>query len=197
MSGKRRPDEEGDHVRPEIARAAIDAEDDGMGEFEDPWEDEIEEESEGEGEGDEGADDGEGTAMETDDRPAQAQVYLPGQQLQPGEVLEHDSSAYYMLHAVNVEWPCLSFDIIADSLGNGRTKVRRLKMETRLVHVLRPTELCRAVSAHGLHSRGHAGRRPTEQQADGAKDVATVQDAPGRRQWWASRRGLHCGGCEF
>ena len=27
-----------------------------------------------------------------------------------------------MLHAVNVEWPCLSFDILHDSLGEGRTK---------------------------------------------------------------------------
>eukprot|EP00128_Syssomonas_multiformis_P011241 Colp12_sorted_trinity150504_noHs@13926 len=49
-------------------------------------------------------------------------AYLPGQKLEEGEVLEHDESAYDMLHMVNVEWPCLSFDIITDGMGNGRTQ---------------------------------------------------------------------------
>ncbi|EZG43168.1 putative WD repeat protein [Gregarina niphandrodes] len=33
--------------------------------------------------------------------------------LEEDEVLEHDPSAYDMYHRINVEWPCLSFDIIS------------------------------------------------------------------------------------
>jgi ribosome assembly protein RRB1 len=29
-----------------------------------------------------------------------------------------------MLHRMNLEWPCLSFDIIRDNLGYQRTKVQ-------------------------------------------------------------------------
>lgn len=41
-------------------------------------------------------------------------VYLPGMELAEGEELEADPSAYVMLHKMNTEWPCLSFDIIKD-----------------------------------------------------------------------------------
>ena len=40
-----------------------------------------------------------------------------------GEEREVDQSAYEMLHSVNMEWPALSFDIIADALGDNRTTV--------------------------------------------------------------------------
>lgn len=45
---------------------------------------------------------------------------MPGQELQEDEVLEFDSSAYEMYHAMNVEWPCLSFDLISDKYGQDR-----------------------------------------------------------------------------
>ncbi|VVT52035.1 uncharacterized protein SAPINGB_P003295 [Magnusiomyces paraingens] len=50
------------------------------------------------------------------------QIYLPGisQPLGPDEVLEPDLSTYDMLHTVNVTWPCLSFDILEDNLGDQR-----------------------------------------------------------------------------
>lgn len=51
------------------------------------------------------------------------QVYLPGQELQNDEVLEADQSAYEMLHSMNVRWPCLSFDILWDNLGEDRKMV--------------------------------------------------------------------------
>lgn len=38
--------------------------------------------------------------------------------------MDYDSSAYIMFHAMNVEWPCMSFDIVRDSLGVKRTQVR-------------------------------------------------------------------------
>ena len=47
-------------------------------------------------------------------------VYLPGQALGEGEVLEADQSAYEMLHSMNVQWPCLSFDVLWDQLGDER-----------------------------------------------------------------------------
>lgn len=47
-------------------------------------------------------------------------VWMPGMQLEEGEELEADPSAYIMLHSMNTEWPCLSFDIAQDSLGSER-----------------------------------------------------------------------------
>ena len=44
-------------------------------------------------------------------------VYLPGDKLDIDEELVADQSTYEMLHRMNVEWPCLSFDIIPDKLG--------------------------------------------------------------------------------
>ena len=53
------------------------------------------------------------------------QVFKIGRdQLEEGEQLEVDNTAYRMYHRLNVEWPCLSFDIIADNLGANRTRVR-------------------------------------------------------------------------
>ena len=43
--------------------------------------------------------------------------------MEEGEQLEVDNTAYRMYHRLNVEWPCLSFDIIADNLGANRTRV--------------------------------------------------------------------------
>ncbi|KAJ8327540.1 hypothetical protein BDV3_003361 [Batrachochytrium dendrobatidis] len=101
--------------------------DEGMGEFEDNWGDDME------GDDDEGEvviapdSDDEDEQMQKDllqedeENEAPLQVYLPGQKLGENEVLVADQSAYQMLHTMNVEWPCLSFDIARDNLGAGRT----------------------------------------------------------------------------
>jgi len=46
---------------------------------------------------------------------------LPSRQkLAKDEVLEPDHTAYHMLHRMNVKWPCLSFDVLPDDLGEER-----------------------------------------------------------------------------
>lgn len=58
--------------------------------------------------------------MEVD---SQNQTFMIGRhKLSPGEVLEPDETAYEMLHRLEPPWPCLSFDIIRDHLGEGRAR---------------------------------------------------------------------------
>ena len=100
--------------------------------FEDPFGDEFEEEeievgdrdSEDEDD-DEGAMDEDGAGNDDDDDALKApkQVWRPGiDQLPEGEELEYDPSAYIMYHSLRTEWPCLSFDILRDNLGDVRQR---------------------------------------------------------------------------
>ena len=61
-------------------------------------------------------------AVEEEDEPEpEPQVFLPGSMpLAEDEVLVPDQTVYEMLHRMNVAWPCLSFDILRDALGNDR-----------------------------------------------------------------------------
>ena len=43
-------------------------------------------------------------------------------ELAEGDELEYDSTAYHMYHSLRPEWPCLSFDVIRDSLGTNRSR---------------------------------------------------------------------------
>ncbi|XP_013381956.1 glutamate-rich WD repeat-containing protein 1 [Lingula anatina] len=51
---------------------------------------------------------------------SEPKAYLPGTQLDDGEELVHDESAYVMYHQAHTGAPCLSFDILQDSLGDSR-----------------------------------------------------------------------------
>lgn len=49
------------------------------------------------------------------------QTFMPGRhKLEAGQSLAPDTSAYEMLHTLSTTWPCLSFDILPDSLGDSR-----------------------------------------------------------------------------
>eukprot|EP00771_Trimastix_marina_P003895 gnl/Trimastix_PCT/606.p1 GENE.gnl/Trimastix_PCT/606~~gnl/Trimastix_PCT/606.p1 ORF type:complete len:528 (+),score=165.63 gnl/Trimastix_PCT/606:42-1625(+) len=52
------------------------------------------------------------------DRDAYTLIYRPGDPLPDGEQLVYESKAYDMMHQLHVEWPCLSFDIMRDQLGD-------------------------------------------------------------------------------
>ena len=59
-----------------------------------------------------------------DENHAPKQVWRPGvDQIAEGEALEYDPSAYVMYHSLQTEWPCLSFDILKDDLGESRQRV--------------------------------------------------------------------------
>ncbi|KMZ62347.1 putative WD-repeat protein [Zostera marina] len=68
-----------------------------------------------------GSKSGKGSASSVPD--TTARVWRPGvDELEEGEELQFDPSAYNYLRAFNIGWPCLSFDIIRDSLGLVRTE---------------------------------------------------------------------------
>lgn len=49
------------------------------------------------------------------------QTFIPGRsKLAAGETLAPDPSTYDMLHTLTTTWPCLSFDIVRDNLGDNR-----------------------------------------------------------------------------
>ncbi|KAF9015584.1 glutamate-rich WD repeat containing 1 [Cyathus striatus] len=99
-----------------------------MGEFEDAWEDEIESDEEVVD-----ADDNQENGMdvdevlpaieESDEQPPPTNAFIPGTHvLGEGETLEPDDSVYTMRHSMNVNWPCLSFDVLRDNFGEERQR---------------------------------------------------------------------------
>ncbi|KAK9448460.1 WD40-repeat-containing domain protein [Limtongia smithiae] len=117
----------------EVADAA--SEDAGMGEFEDPYGDDFESEEEEEDEeiielnddeeeDVEMAEEGEASSSAVAAPPSQKEtprIYLPHRnELGKDEILEPDPTVYEMLHRVNLNWPCLSFDVLPDALGAER-----------------------------------------------------------------------------
>jgi len=92
-------------------------EEDGEGEEMDEDEEEEEEEKEEEEEEEEEDDDEDG---EGEDAPVR--IFRPGiDKVEEGEQLDVEPGTYEMLHRGQVDWPCLSFDILKDDLGLHRT----------------------------------------------------------------------------
>ncbi|MCJ1268147.1 ribosome biosynthesis protein rrb1 [Lobaria immixta] len=95
---------------------------DEVGEFEDEFEDEFDSEDEIFEAGADGRPDEEQEAEESRDAmDLDQQTFIPGRDhLAAGETLSPDTSTYEMLHTISTTWPCLSFDILNDSLGENR-----------------------------------------------------------------------------
>ncbi|EHA48166.1 hypothetical protein MCOR27_004427 [Pyricularia oryzae] len=119
LKGGRRPNGDADamdvddHPRPD------------MGEFEDEFEDEFESEDEVIEAGVDGRPDAEreaeekAGAMEVDG--GGPGTFIVGRsQLEAGQTLTPDPTTYDMLHSLSTPWPCLSFDVIRDGLGDNR-----------------------------------------------------------------------------
>lgn len=131
------PRHEGEDAPKAGAGEEYDAE---MGEFEDPYGDDFESEEEifeaGDdveneedpdakleaiGEEAEMEEDGVDSTTTTKQSKTTPGVFLPNRgTLGPDEVMEADPTTYHMLHSINVQWPCLSFDILEDNLGSER-----------------------------------------------------------------------------
>ncbi|EGS17912.1 putative ribosome assembly protein [Thermochaetoides thermophila DSM 1495] len=99
----------------------VDDKDNDMGEFEDEFEDEFSEEEIIEA-GVDGRPDTEREAEEMEVDSAAPETFIVGRtKLEPGQTLVPDASTYRMLHHLSTPWPCLSFDIIRDGLGDNRS----------------------------------------------------------------------------
>ncbi|KLU92769.1 ribosome assembly protein RRB1 [Magnaporthiopsis poae ATCC 64411] len=96
-----------------------------MGEFEDEFEDEFESEDEILEAGVDGRPDAEReaeekSAMDVDGGTGPGTFIVGRTKLEPGQILSPDPTTYDMLHSLTTPWPCLSFDIVRDSLGDNR-----------------------------------------------------------------------------
>lgn len=59
----------------------------------------------------------------TDKMEVDQQTFIPGRhKLDAGQVLAPDLTTYEMLHSLEAPWPCLSFDVLRDQLGEGRAR---------------------------------------------------------------------------
>merc|ERR1719259_204247 len=109
-----------DEVQTETVDQPKDEDEDDDNDFEDMSDSEEDDDEDEEDEDEEmSADDETGESVP----PTKTRVYLPGlDKLKPGEVLEHDPSAYVMLHRAEMNAPCLSFDILRDDDGDNRSE---------------------------------------------------------------------------
>jgi hypothetical protein len=63
------------------------------------------------------------TVEESPEAATPIRIFIPGvHSLGKDEVLEPDDSVYIMRHSMNVKWPCLSFDVLRDHLGDQRQR---------------------------------------------------------------------------
>lgn len=125
VEGEAEGDEEEAEAGPgKRRRAAASGSAAGAGIEDDGQEPEEEDEScDGEGEGEEQLEEGDDEDVGDDEGEQGApRIWRPGiDRLEEGEQLDMEPGSYDLIHKAQVEWPCLSFDIIRDDLGAQRT----------------------------------------------------------------------------
>lgn len=162
---------------------------DDMGEFEDPWEDDLESDEEPLNEEAGGDEDGTRRCRytffedrnilyrlgmdvdsvlpaieESEERPPEPEPFIPGRHvLQRNEILEPDDSVYIMRHSMKVTWPCLSFDVLRDNLGDERQRypatayivagTQADRATNNELSVYKMSLLCRTQKDGGEHTR--------------------------------------------
>ncbi|KAG0643664.1 WD40-repeat-containing domain protein [Tuber brumale] len=151
-----------------------------MGEFEDNYEDEYEEDEEVLEAGDE--DDEEGGAriggksgVGRDSMEIDQQVYMPSRRvLGKDEILEPDPTAYHMLHSMNVNWPCLSFDVLQDGLGDER------RGYPQMVYLVAGTQAARAKDNEVtvMKLSGLQRMQQSKEDEDEDDDASDTEDDP-------------------
>lgn len=113
------------------------------------------------------------------------EVWLPGMELAEGEELQPDMSVYVMLQEMQVEWPCLSFDVLHDGTGAERLD---FPMEASLVAgtqadradrnkilLMRWTNLCKNQSRDYDEEQDSSSDEDGEESAKSAKRGDTTQ----------------------
>lgn len=103
--------------------------------------------------------------------------YRAGDAIEEGEELRVDASAYDMLHRARLEWPCLSFAVVPDALGEDRAAfphtayfVAGTQAEARGQNRL----LCLKMSA--MHRTKHDDESdPESDDEDGADEDALLE----------------------
>ena len=113
----------------DACRATAAAEEDDTIRFEDAFEDEFEEEDIIDASGEHGDNfekmefNGGVNGASGEAQSEEGRIFRPGvDELNEGEELQFDPSAYIMYHALRPEWPSLSFDILRDEFGGNRTR---------------------------------------------------------------------------
>ncbi|RPA79022.1 ribosome assembly protein RRB1 [Ascobolus immersus RN42] len=161
-------------------------------EFEDDFEDEFESEGEVEEYNSDDDDDvmvagADGLPDADDDTPAKKegdemevdnQVFIPSRhKLGKDEILEPDPSVYHMLHTLNVNWPCLSFDIIPDDLGDERRTYPASVYLVTGTQASKPKENeIMVLKLSGLNKMKGGARDDDEEEEDDDDDSDTEDD---------------------
>ncbi|CCL98077.1 uncharacterized protein FIBRA_00071 [Fibroporia radiculosa] len=159
------------------------ASEDEMGEFEDGWEDEFESDEEvvdgAENEQEDGMDVDQvlPAIEESDEKPAAPNVFIPGvHKLESDEILEPDDTVYIMRHSMNVNWPCLSFDVLRDNLGDQRQRF------PATAYIVAGTQADTAknneISVYKMSSLQRTQRDPDDSDEDDEDEDDTLDEDP-------------------
>ncbi|KAH0280022.1 glutamate-rich WD repeat-containing protein-like protein 1, partial [Aureobasidium melanogenum] len=141
-------------------------------EFEDEFEDEFESEDEILEAGVDGRPDEE---REAEEREAAMDLdqdtFIPGRhKLEAGQTLAPDTSTYEMLHNLEAPWPCLSFDLVKDQLGDNRKSYPQTVYAVAGTQAARGSEKENRIMVMKMSSLGRMDRGEQSESEDESDD---------------------------